>query len=63
MGSTILGIAETHLNDKEEVFLDGYEGCFVNAGKGKGVAAFTKIPVITTTKILQNSFTAIHLHV
>ena len=61
MKSSILGIGETHLHVNEEVLLDGFEGSFVNAGKGKGVAAFTKIVVYNITKINQPSFTAISL--
>ena len=61
MKSAILGIAETHLHVNEEIILEGFEGSFVNAGKGKGVAAFTKISVQNVTKINQPSFTAISL--
>ena len=61
MKCTILGIAETHLNADEEVQFDGFEGNFVNAGKGKGVAAFTKLVVNNASKIYQTSFTAILL--
>ena len=61
MKSTILGIAETHLHVEEELCLEGFEGSFVNAGKGKGVAAFSKITVNNITKICQPSFTAISL--
>ena len=61
MNSTILGIAETHLYVNEEVVLEGFEGSFVNAGKGKGIAAFTKISAQNITKINQLSFTAISL--
>ena len=61
MKSTILGIAETHLHVNEEVVFEGFEGNFVNAGKGKGVAAFTKIAVHNVTKINQPSYTAISL--
>ena len=59
--STILGIAETHLHVNEEVIFEGFEGEFVNGGKGKGVAAFTKISVQNVIKINQSSFTAISL--
>ena len=61
MNSTILGIGETHLNVNEEVILGGFESSFVNAGKGKGIAAFTKIAAQNITKINQPSFTAISL--
>ena len=61
MKSTILGIAETHLHVNEEVILEGFEGEFVNGGKGKGVAAFTKISAQNVIKINQSSFTAISL--
>ena len=61
MNSTILGIAETHLHVNEEVILEGFEGSFVNAGKGRGIAAFTKISAQNITKINQLSFTAISL--
>ena len=61
MNSTILGIAETHLHIDEEVTLEGFQGSFVNAGKGKGIAAFTKISAQNITKINQLSFTAISL--
>ena len=61
MNSTILGIAETHLYVNEEVIIEGFEGSFVNAGKGKGIAAFTKISAQNITKINQLSFTAISL--
>ena len=61
MKSSILGIAETHLHVDEEVQLKGFEGNFVNAGKGKGVAAFNKVTVNNVNKICQPSFTAISL--
>ena len=61
MNSTILGIAETHLYNNEEVIFEGFEGSFVNAGKGRGIAAFTKISAQNITKINQLSFTAISL--
>ena len=61
MKSSVLGIAETHLHVNEEVNLEGFEGYFVNAGKGKGVAAFTKIATNNITKVCQPSFTAILL--
>ena len=61
MNSAIIGIAETHLHENEEIILNGFEGSFVNGGKGKGVAAFTKIAVHTIIKINQPSFTAISL--
>ena len=61
MKSTIIGVAETHLHVDEEIYLEGFEGSFVNAGKGKGVAAFSKITVNDITKICQPSFTAISL--
>ena len=59
--STILGIAETHLHTNEKIIIEGFEGEFVNGGKGKGVAAFTKISVQNVIKINQSSFTAISL--
>ena len=61
MNSAIIGIAETHLHENEEILLHGFEGSFVNGGKGKGVAAFTKIAVHNIIKINQPSFTAISL--
>ena len=61
MKSSILGIGETHLKGDEEIQLDGFEGNFVNAGKGKGVAAFTKQSGFNITKILQPTFSAIVL--
>ena len=61
MNSAIIGIAETHLHENEEIILNGFEGSFVNGGKGKGVAAFTKIAVHNIIKINQPSFTAISL--
>lgn len=61
MMSDILGIAETNLYENEDIDLEGFEGSFVNAGKGKGVAAFTKIDVSNKKKICQPSFTAISL--
>ena len=64
MESSVLGIGETHLKGDEEISLHGFEGHFVNAGKGKGVAAFTKQSLIkkfTKKKILQPTFSAIVL--
>ena len=61
MKSSLLGIAETHLHVDEDINLDGFEGYFVNSGKGKGVAAFTKITPHNITKIFQTSFSAILL--
>ena len=61
MKSTIIGFAETHLHVDEEIYLEGFEGSFVNAGKGKGVAAFSKIAPDNITKLCQPSFTAISL--
>ena len=61
MESSVLGIGETHLKGDEEISLHGFEGHFVNAGKGKGVAAFTKQSGFNITKILQPTFSAIVL--
>ena len=59
--SKVIGIAETHLYEDEIVELDGYEGHTVNAGKGKGVAAFSKIIPINVVKINEENFSAISL--
>ena len=61
MKSSIIGIAETNLHENEEIHIDGFEGTFVNGGKGKGVAAFVKIPVINTVKIMRPTFSVIVL--
>ena len=61
MNSTILGIGETHLHEGEEIHLNGFDGHFANAGKGKGVAAFSKIGILNVTNILQPTFSAIVL--
>ena len=37
------GLGETWLEKGSEVHFDGYSGHFANVGKGKGVAAFSKI--------------------
>ena len=62
MKSSFMGIGETHLNVDEEILLDGFANAsFVNAGKGKGVAAFTKQSTVNVTKILKETFSAIVL--
>ena len=63
MKSSILGIGETHLNSDEEILFDSFKSHFVNAGKGKGVAAFTRLNrfPLNVTKILQETFSAIVL--
>ena len=61
MKSKVIGIAETHLNEDEIVNLEGYEGHTVNAGKGKGVAAFSKIIPNNVIKINEKNFSAISL--
>ena len=58
--SDILGLGETHLNPNDTIHLDGFEGSFANYGRGKGVAGFTKLDLISEPKILSsNSASAI----
>ena len=61
MKSNVMGIAETHLYDGETVELEGFEANLVNDGKGKGVAAFSKMSPINVTKIKKENFSAIFL--
>ena len=61
MRSQIIGIAETHLEEAETVELEGYESHSVNAGKGKGVAAFSRIIPNNIIKINEEKFSAISL--
>ena len=61
MKSDIIGIAETHLNENETVELDGFDGNFVNDGKGKGIASFTKILPKSMVKIKKENFSSIFL--
>ena len=61
MKSQVIGIAETHLHEDEIVGLEGFEAHTVNAGKGKGVAAFSKILAMDVVKIKKESFSAIFL--
>ena len=61
MKSQVIGIAETHLHEGETVEFEGFEAHTVNAGKGKGVAAFSKILAMNIVKIKKESFSAIFL--
>ena len=61
MKSNVIGIAETHLHDGEIVELEGFEANFVNGGKGKGVAAFSRLAPMNVIKIKKENFSAIFL--
>ena len=62
MRSEVIGMAETHLHEDETVKLEGFEGNYlVNAGKGKGVAAFSRNVPIDVIKIKKETFSAIFL--
>ena len=61
MKSKVIGIAETHLYEDETVGLEGFEAHTVNAGKGKGVAAFSKIHAMNIVKIKKESYSAVFL--
>lgn len=41
--SDLLGLGETWLEEKENINIDGFNGYFANAGRGKGVSGFSKI--------------------
>ena len=55
MDSDILGLGETHLKEEESVYLDGFQGSFANFGKGKGVAGFSKMDLLTQPEIVRSS--------
>ena len=50
----ILGLGETWLEEDQAFYLDGYEGHFSNRGKGKGVAGFSKIKLISKAETASN---------
>ena len=62
MKSTVIGVAETHLHEDESVELQGFVGNYsVNAGKGKGTAAFSKVIPTSVVEIKKENFSAIFL--
>lgn len=46
MNSDMFGLAETWLQQDQEVHFDGFNGYFANFGNGKGVAGYTKMDLI-----------------
>ena len=50
----ILGLGETWLEEDQAFYLDGYEGHFSNRGKGKGVAGFSKLKLISEAEAASN---------
>ena len=61
MSSDVIGLGETWLKPGEEKHLDGFEGVFAGHGKGKGVAAFSKIECNVVYSISTEHFSSIHL--
>ena len=60
--SDIIGLAETWLNQNQIVEFNGYDGYFANFGRGKGQAAFSKIPLSSVPAIVATDrFSAILL--
>ena len=47
MASDIIGFGETWLEQTDTVNIDNFEAVFVNAGKGKGVATYSKLQSIS----------------
>jgi len=47
VGSDFFGLAETWLYPNESLSIEGFQSCFVNVGKGKGIASFSKIGLET----------------
>ena len=50
--SDIFGLGETWLNQNQIVEFNGYEGYFANFGRGKGQAAFSKIPLSSMPEMI-----------
>ena len=53
--SDMLGLGETHLNENEAIYLDGFQGSFANHGRGKGVAGFTKMDLVSEPIIFSSN--------
>ena len=58
--SDIFGLGETWLRKGEEKYVTGFTGVFSNHGKGKGVAAFSKIKSIRMNSFASEKFSFIH---
>ena len=61
MESDIFSLGETHLKPGETVDFDGYEGVFANAGKGKGVALFSKLNCRLVHSVATSTISAMYL--
>ena len=60
MDSDMLGLGETWLEENSTINIQGYSGYFANHGKGKGVAGYTKMELISLPQIIKtNSASAI----
>ena len=61
MAADVIGLGETWLKPGQEQQIDGYEGIFAGHGKGKGVAAFSKIECKVVYSIACEKYSSIHL--
>ena len=60
MDADMFGLGETWLEEGDEVNFDGYSGHFANVGRGKGVAAYTKLDLLAEPEIVATeTFSAI----
>ena len=61
MDADVFALGETWLEPGESVSFDGYEGHFANHGKGKGVAAFSKMKSTQLNSVTSDTFSVITL--
>ena len=61
MDADVFALGETWLEPGESVSFDGYEGHFANHGKGKGVAAFSKMKSTKLNSVTSDTFSVITL--
>ena len=60
--SDIIGLGETWLCQNETVTLGGFCGYFANCGRGKGLAGFSRMPLLGEPDVItSNNYSAIQL--
>jgi len=60
VNSDIFGLGETWMHPNETFSIEGFKSCFVSAGKGKGIASFSKTELETDKVIhIADKFSAI----
>ena len=62
MDSDLICCGETHLNKEEMIDFDGWCSYFVSNGKGKGIAAYSKLKLIESPRLkVSDNYSAINL--